>query len=190
MLFTWNMEEDNTWTPGAALSTSLAAIAYDGVMDRLYLQDSTENAWFMHQVDLATGQEDGRSAAACSFGFAMSDLAALEQFNTREKPGMMGVAQAYLIGPCAPLDNTFNTGWDLADYLTEYTGGTKFVALASGGTETNEKGVVCDLMIALDDAGWLWTFQYDGTSSIGINLIPTDLKLSFPSYQAISTAPW
>ncbi len=22
MLFTWNMEEDNTWTPGAALSTS------------------------------------------------------------------------------------------------------------------------------------------------------------------------
>ncbi len=25
-------------------------------MDRLYLQDSTENAWFMHQVDLATGQ--------------------------------------------------------------------------------------------------------------------------------------
>ena len=184
MLFTWNMEEDNTWTPGAALSTSLAAIAYDGVMDRLYLQDSTENAWFMHQVDLATGQEDGRSAAACSFGFAMSDLAALEQFNTREKPGMMGVAQAYLIGPCAPLDNTFNTGWDLADYLTEYTGGTKFVALASGGTETNEKGVVCDLMIALDDAGWLWTFQYDGTSSIGINLIPTDLKLSFPSYQS------
>ena len=97
---------------------------------------------------------------------------------------MMGVAQAYLIGPCAPLDNTFNTGWDLADYLTEYTGGTKFVALASGGTETNEKGVVCDLMIALDDAGWLWTFQYDGTSSIGINLIPTDLKLSFPSYQS------
>ena len=184
MLFTWNMEEDNTWTPGAALSTSLAAIAYDGVMDRLYLQDSTENAWFMHQVDLTTGQEDGRSATACSFGFAMSDLAALEQFNTREKPGMMGVAQAYLIGPCAPLDNTFNTGWDLADYLTEYTGGTKFVALASGGTETNEKGVVCDLMIALDDAGWLWTFQYDGTSSIGINLIPTDLNLSFPSYQS------
>ena len=184
MLFTWNMEEDNTWTPGAALSTSLAAIAYDGVMDRLYLQDSTENAWFMHQVDLTTGQEDGRSATACSFGFAMSDLAALEQFNTREKPGMMGVAQAYLIGPCAPLDNTFNTGWNLADYLTEYTGGTKFVALASGGTETNEKGVVCDLMIALDDAGWLWTFQYDGTSSIGINLIPTDLKLSFPSYQS------
>ena len=39
-------------------------------------------------------------------------------------------------------------------------------------------------MIALDDAGWLWTFQYDGTSSIGINLIPTDLKLSFPSYQS------
>ena len=37
MLFTWNMEEDNTWTP-AALSTSLAAIAYDGVMDRLYLR--------------------------------------------------------------------------------------------------------------------------------------------------------
>ena len=184
MLFTWNMEEDNTWTPGAALSTSLAAIAYDGVMDRLYLQDFTENAWFMHQVDLTTGQEDGRSATACSFGFAMSDLAALEQFNTREKPGMMGVAQAYLIGPCAPLDNTFNTGWNLADYLTEYTGGTKFVALASGGTETNEKGVVCDLMIALDDAGWLWTFQYDGTSSIGINLIPTDLKLSFPSYQS------
>ena len=93
----------------------------------------------MHQVDLTTGQEDGRSATACSFGFAMSDLAALEQFNTREKPGMMGVAQAYLIGPCAPLDNTFNTGWNLADYLTEYTGGTKFVALASGGTETNER---------------------------------------------------
>ena len=46
----------------------------------------------MHQVDLTTGQEDGRSATACSFGFAMSDLAALEQFNTWEKPGMMGVA--------------------------------------------------------------------------------------------------
>ncbi len=41
-------------------------------------------------------------------------------------------------------------------------------------------------MIALDDAGWLWTFQYDGTSSIGINLIPTDLKLSFPLLSELS----
>ncbi|MFR8332528.1 MAG: hypothetical protein ACLU9S_09330 [Oscillospiraceae bacterium] len=81
------------------------------------------------------------------------------------------------------MGNTFNQGWNLAQYLTEYTGGAKFVAVASMGTETNEDGVLCDLVYALDDAGWLWGFEYDGTGSIGFNFIPTDLKLSFPTSQ-------
>ncbi len=183
MLFSWNMETDNTWVPGLELSSSLAAVAYDKVTDRLYLQDSVDGSWFMHQVDLTTGQDTAKSSAACGFGFAMSDLTALEKFNTKEEPGMMAVAQTYLMSACDPMGNTFNQGWNLAQYLTEYTGGTKFVAVASMGTDTNEDGVLCDLIYALDDAGWLWSFQYDGTGSIGFDFIPTDLKLSFPTSQ-------
>ena len=183
MLFSWNMETDNTWVPGLALSSSLAAVAYDQVTDRLYLQDAVDGSWFMHQVDLTTGQDTGKSSAVCGFGFAMSDLTALEKFNTKEEPGMMAVSQTYLMSACDPMGNTFNQGWNLAQYLTEYTGGAKFVAVASMGTETNEDGVLCDLVYALDDAGWLWGFEYDGTGSIGFNFIPTDLKLSFPTSQ-------
>ena len=186
MLFSWNMETDDNWVAGLPLSSSLAAVAYDKVTDRLYLQDSVDGSWFMHQVDLTTGQDTAKSSAACGFGFAMSDLVALENFNTKEEPGMMAVSQTYLMSACDPLGNTFNQGWDLTQYLTEYTGGAKFVAVASMGTETNEEGVLCDLIYALDDAGYLWSFQYDGSSSISFNFIPTDLtslKLRFPTYQ-------
>lgn len=145
-------------------------MAYDQVTDRLYLQDAVDGSWFMHQVDLTTGQDTGKSSAVCGFGFAMSDLTALEKFNTKEEPGMMAVSQTYLMSACDPMGNTFNQGWNLAQYLTEYTGGAKFVAVASMGTETNEDGVLCDLVYALDDAGWLWGFEYDGTGLHRIQL--------------------
>ncbi|MGM9639994.1 MAG: S8 family serine peptidase [Faecousia sp.] len=183
MLFTWNMETEDSWKPGPALETPLASAVYDPVTDKLYLHDSNSGSWFMHQIDLATGKETARSEASCEFQFAMSDLVALELYNTEDEPGMMAVVQNYLMSPCDPMENTFSSGWNMTPYLSKYTGGTKFVAAAFMGTATNDIGDLCDLIYALDDAGYLWTFKYNGTSSISINYIPTDLELSFPTHQ-------
>ncbi len=180
MLFTWDVENDKTWTAGLPLEQELVSIAYDAVSESLYLQDDE----LMYQVDLATGKTVASSETSCAFGIAMSDMAALDLFNTKEQPGMMAVALSYLLGPCAPMDNTFNDGWPMEDYLYAYTGAEKFVALASLGTAKHpQTEVPCDQLCALDDAGYLWFILYDGTSHLTVNrLIPTDLDLTYPTY--------
>ena len=175
--FDWNMETDDTWTAGTAMDTSIAAATYDALSGYLYVQDGTDSA-IMHKVDTATG-ETVAYGPACAFGAAMFDLTAMEIFATAEAPAAMGIYNAYILSPSDPMLNTFSQGWNLASYLSQYTGGTKFVAITSMG-EYVEEGVTNELIFALDDAGYVWALFYDGTSSIGFDFIPTDLALEYP----------
>jgi len=174
MFFDWNLETDETWNAGVAMNTSIAAAAYDTLGGYVYVQDGSSSG-IMNKVDPATG-ETVEYGPACAFGAPMFDLAAMKMFASAEAPMTMGIYNAYVMIPSDPMLNTFNQGWNLASYLSQYTGGSKFVAITSMGaySETEE------LVFALDNAGYIWALFYDGTTSIGFDFIPTDLDLSFP----------
>ena len=178
-LFTWNMETDETWTAGPALPSDLAAAAYSVPNQALYVQNRDSA---MYRVDPFTGEKLERSDGISAFGAALQDMAMLEVFATADSPLAMGVYGAYLLGPNDPLTNTFNSGWNLAGVLGQYTGASKFVAIASGGMGTNDKGTECDLLFALDDTGSVWTFWYDGTGSISYSVFSSTLTgLDYPT---------
>ncbi len=177
MFFDWNMETDETWTPGNAMKTSISSATYDTLGGYVYIQDGSSSG-IMNKVDPATG-ETVEYGPACAFGAPMFDLAAMEIFATAEAPAAMGVYNAYVMIPSDPMQNTYNQGWGLASYLQQYTGGTKFVAITSMGEYVDE-GVTNELVFALDDAGYIWALFYDGTTSIGFDFIPTDLDLDYP----------
>ncbi len=103
----------------------------------------------------------------------------------------MGVYGAYLLGPNDPLTNTFNSGWNLTGVLNQYTGASKFVAIASGGMGTDDKGTECDFLYALDDTGSVWTFWYDGTGRISYSVYSSTLTgLDYPTESGAKTVLW
>ena len=67
---------------------------------------------------------------------------------------MVGVAGADVYKPCAPISNSFGSTWRLP--TRTYTGGSNLVAITSMGQAVNEEGVNCDLLYAMDNAGYLW----------------------------------
>lgn len=181
MFFDWNLETEKTWKPGTEIDTSLASVTYDKRSDVLFVQDANENVWASHKVDMTTGQSIATSGPS-AFGMAMSDMASMEYFGSAEEPLATGVYGTYLLTPKDPMLNDFTSGWDMGLYLLIYTGASRFVAVASGGVvDGKEEGTYNDFIYALDDGGSMWTFSYDGTSSIGFSYYPTDLNLEFPT---------
>ncbi len=176
-LFRWNLETDRSWTPGTAvsLSESLAAAVYDTVNDKMYVRD---NGYMqMHELDVTTGSVLQSSESSW---YSINDLAALKLFNTTEEPQVLGVEGTSVFKPCTPLSNRFGSSWRLD--MSEYTGGSKLVAVASAGQTTKEDGSDCDLLYAMDNAGYLWAIWYDG-EGISYNYVNTELSqmgLTFP----------
>ena len=178
-LFTWNLDTDETWTAGPALPSDLAAAAYSVPNQALYVQNRNS---VMYRVDPVTGEKLDTSTGVSAFGAALQDMAMLEGFATADSPLAMGVYGAYLLGPNDPLTNTFNSGWNLTGVLNQYTGASKFVAIASGGMGTDDKGTECDFLYALDDTGSVWTFWYDGTGRISYSVYSSTLTgLDYPT---------
>ena len=54
MLYSWNLEGDDTWTPGLALDTSLTSLAYDSSNREFYLGDGEADTWAVHRVSRDT----------------------------------------------------------------------------------------------------------------------------------------
>lgn len=177
--FTWNLETERSWTPGAAINMadSLGAAVYDTVNDKMYVRDNDHI--MMHEVDMTTGNVIQSSGTSW---YSINDLAALEVFSTEETPLVMGVEGGNVCKPCDPMSNSFGSSWRLSSDMSAYTGASKLVAVASAGQAVNEEGVNCDLLYVMDNAGYLWVIWYDG-ESISYRYVNTDLSqmsLEFP----------
>ncbi|MGN0205488.1 MAG: S8 family serine peptidase [Coprococcus sp.] len=180
MFFDWDLKNSDTWNGGTELDTTIAAAAADVHTGQLYIQDSDD--WAMHKIDAATG-ESIETSGSCAFGFAMSDLASAGYYSSESHPLLAGIAECYFLQPTDPMENTFNQGWDLSEYLSEYTGGTRFVALAYYGYyQDDSDGTIYDEYLALDDAGYIWVLDNDGTSGLGLGFLPTTLNAKFADY--------
>ena len=175
--FSWNLENDRFWTPGVVTNvpSPIGAAVYDAENDKMYIRD---NDWVkMHEVDAATGNIVKSSGSSW---YSVDDLTALQLFGTVETPQVVGVAGADVYKPCAPISNSFGSTWRLP--TRTYTGGSNLVAITSMGQAVNEEGVNCDLLYAMDNAGYLWAIWYDG-EEISYNYMNTELsqmELVFP----------
>jgi len=183
MQFSWNLNTDATWTAGNAIEPYIENVAYDAYRDTMFIQDSSSSK--MYQLDPATGATVAVSDAGAGFGAPCSDITTATLFGDANTTYMFGVYSGYVLGPVMNLDNTFNSGWNLASYLANYTGADRFVAICDYGYDYDaETDTYSDVYLALDNSGTLWTLYFDGTSSIGLGFIPTNLDLPYTKYES------
>lgn len=185
LLFTWDMENDTTWQKYASLETDISSIALDWLDDNapLYQQNTSG---YMYQVDADTGKTLAQTDSENDFGAAVWDMDfSFYTYAVTGVPLTWGVYGNYLLYSFSPMDNTFDDGYDW-NYYFQYTGASRFVALAWGGIVPYDAETTYDIMCALDDAGYLWyLFVNSSTGELErLGYEPTDLKLSFPTYDS------
>ena len=179
MMFNWDLSSGASWNAGNLIDPYIESVAYDAYRDTLFIQNPDK----MYQLDPATGETIAESAGAAAFGAPCFDMAVSPLFGNDETSYLFGVYGGYVLGPVANLDNTFTSGWNLGPTLANKTGASKFVAICDYGYDYDaETGTYSDVYLALDNSGTLWTLYYDGTSSIGLGYIPTDLDLPYEMY--------
>ena len=179
VLFSWDLANDSTWTTVAGLDLPMASVAYDSYYKVLLGQSGYDG--YMYIIDPATGEIGRISTGACALGDVVDDMAVSLCFGTANGSLLYGIYGSYLLTSNSPVENSFLSGWNLANYMRAYTGGTKLVAVTDY-SYTEKNGNYVDVILALDDAGYLWQLTMDlYTGSIGLSYIPTDLDLTYPT---------
>ena len=189
MLFTWDMQNETTWKAGMAIDTNLTSATVDTTNNALYVMDANSNSWSMHKVNMETGKSDATYSNPLEL--PLWDMYYSTVFSTAEAPRLGAIYYYYYLPAKDPAALT-SSAFGFSSYLTQYTGGTMFVATASAGMEkhTDSDGVEhdCEKVFLLDDAGYVWTLwvwpEDDGSYSASIlfeesNLV-SDLGVKFP----------
>ncbi|MBQ7872323.1 MAG: S8 family serine peptidase [Oscillospiraceae bacterium] len=184
MTFTWNMERQDTWTPGVALETGdLISATYDSIHDKLYVQNSSG---MMHRINPATGKTEASTYLSSAF----QDL----QFNTylssEGTPRLTGTFETFIYAGKDPMvmgGAKFNAANNLAGW-----GASCFVAVASLGYQVYSNNYDpdrdCERFVLLDDIGGLWNMyvywdetsqEYQAARTIRYT---SDLNIAIPGY--------
>lgn len=157
MLYSWNLEGDDTWTPGLALDTSLTSLAYDSSNREFYLVDGEADTWAVHRVSRDTGKT--LATAENPTGVPLWDMEYSQVFSTASSPKIAAVVSYLFMTPQDPMAIT-QRAFDMSSYLKKYTGASCFVAVASLGETDYEdqEGVThrAELFLAMDNAGVPW----------------------------------
>lgn len=176
-LFDWNLSEDETWNPIASLDTSVLNATMDLIGGYIYVQDFDG---YIVKVDPDTMETVEVSAGTSAFGAPMDGLAMPHYYNlTNGTTTAFGIYGGYLLESENIMDNTFNTGYNLATYLNRYTKASAFVAVGWAGP--SEDGG--DTIVALDNKGYLWLLTYSLEGSLGLGYMPTLFKERAVDYE-------
>lgn len=183
LLFTWDMENDATWTSYASLQSDINAFVYDWYANdgRYAYQMNTDG--YLYTIDVNTGDTVARSDAPVDFGAPLNDLEMAYRFNsTYDVDYMFGIYGAYLLYGTVS-DNDFSSGWNMASYLATYSGASEFTSIAWVGTAKNSAGNVVDVFLLTTDTGDIWYIAPDlVTGNAGLNFYISDLDLEWPGY--------
>ena len=186
--FTWNLGEDSTWTPGAALENSVEAVTAtpDGSIWQMDAYD-----YYMHQVDadgktLASYQGTGAPLADISYSPFFTELAGMTQ--------VYGAYRWYVYVKQDPTALDSSTYLNMLINLMLYAGAGEFVAVTSGtpGMIEDEDGNLNEgeIIYLLDNAGNVWSFGFfqdeDGEVNIGAQFRPCQALyyLTYPGEDA------
>ena len=182
--FTWNMETQNTWTPGASFDSSITSVTMDTLNNKAYVMSADGVA--MNLINPATGEIElvgGNDA-----GVPLWDMEYSTVFSTAEAPKINSIYYYYFLPAKDPMALD-TSAFSLKDLMAQYSGGSYLVAVSSLGYEDYyDSGVTYDTehVIMLDNAGYMWDFWIYPTEegfSAFIDFYPTDLVeygLTFP----------
>ncbi len=178
MIYKWNMGDSDTWEKVVDLDTSMIS-ATDNGEGTLYVMDGVANVNNLQMIDMATGET--LKTYANTMGAPMADMAYSEFFST-EDTDLLHLLYYYWYFPAKNPAELTTSGFDFSSYLAQYSNGSEYVGMTTGGMTTyNDKGVIRDaeLVYLLDDAGTLWQLSVfsrtEDTFSAGISLFQTDL---------------
>lgn len=150
MLFTWDLEHDDTWESGIELDTEVVSSAYDSVEDMLYIMDSTST---MHKVNPATGKTESSATSETMLWDMQSSVC----YTSTGSPKIGGVFETFFYACKDPM-NFGGTRFNASSNLSAW-GVSCFVASASLGHvsyPTTDGDVDTERFVLLDDGGGLW----------------------------------
>lgn len=183
ILFTWDMENDKTWTKYADLEQDINSATIDFAHDDGSMYQMNTSG-LLYEVNPETGATVSASAAATKYGAPMQDMeyAAIAAIQS-QKNILVGVDGAYFLYSDPVMANDFSDGWDMSSYLSTYANASEFTAVAWAGYTTNKAGHTVDVFYCLTDSGTIWVMMPDfETGRASMDWVDTDLKLSFPGY--------
>lgn len=183
ILFTWDMENDKTWTKYADLEQDINSATIDFAHDDGSMYQMNTSG-LLYEVNPETGATVNASAAATKYGAPMQDMeyAAIAAIQS-QKNILVGVDGAYFLYSDPVMANDFSDGWDMSSYLSTYANASEFTAVAWAGYTTNKAGHTVDVFYCLTDSGTIWIMMPDfETGRASMDWVDTDLKLSFPGY--------
>lgn len=168
--YTWDMENDTTWTPGAVMEVDgITSTAYDTDRNNVIVVDGNERK--LHQVDMESGKvlADYDAVAGGNFNVPLFDLEYSELFTKGDIPACYSIYNFMLNKP-AELGSIRTDGFMLfMDFLLYGNGADKFTAMTSLGKtklDLDQDGTAetdAEVLLLLDNRGNVWTFQiYDG----------------------------
>lgn len=191
ILFTWDMENDKTWTKYADLEQDINSATIDFAHDDGSMYQMNTSG-LLYEVNPETGATVSASAAATKYGAPMQDMeyAAIAAIQS-QKNILVGVDGAYFLYSDPVMANDFSDGWDMSSYLSTYANASEFTAVAWAGYTTNKAGHTVDVFYCLTDSGTIWIMMPDfETGRASMDWVDTDLKLSFPGYDGSLYCPW
>ena len=183
--FTWNMEIDDTWTAGTPIDTNMTSATIDTKNNKAYIMDANSGSWGMHLVDPATGTSE--KVAANGAGVPLWDMEYSNVFSTDNAPLINGIYNYYFLPGKDPMAMS-TSAFGLDGYLSQYSGGSCLVAIASMGHEIvsdvdSGEPIDTEHILMLDDANFIWDYWIYPTAegySAKVNFAPTDLTIAYP----------
>ena len=145
ILFTWDMENDKTWTKYADLEQDINSATIDFAHDDGSMYQMNTSG-LLYEVNPETGATVSASAAATKYGAPMQDMeyAAIAAIQS-QKNILVGVDGAYFLYSDPVMANDFSDGWDMSSYLSTYANASEFTAVAWAGYTTNKAGHTVDV---------------------------------------------
>ncbi len=178
LLFSWDMQNDKTWKKYADLANNLNAATLDFAHEdgKIFQMDTSG---YLYKVDPATGETLEKSAAPAAFGAPVDDMEYAGLNNLMyQQDILVGVYGGYLLYSNG-MENTFDSGWNMASYLAFYLGASNFTAVSWAGYDSRGR----DVFFCLTDSCDIWVMMIDfNTGSAGLTWYETDLELDFPGY--------
>ena len=183
-LFNWDLKNNDSWTGGIEIDTSMSSMTYDPVDNVYYVIDATDRtmvkdesqAWKLHKVDPATGES--LAIADNGIGVPLIDMAYSTKFSAASAARLVGIYRmGYVFKPFDPMDTSNVTLHDAIQLPVSNHHAQNLIGIASLGVETHSSdawydGVTdwygepenptwsgeyeAEHFAILDDAGYLW----------------------------------
>ena len=181
--FTWDMENDDTWTAGNEIDTTMISATKNPVTGNYYVMDDVENTWTMHEVN-AEGETVANGGNAAEV--PLWDMEYSKYFSTEDQALIGAIYNYFFLSPKDPM-NLDQYAFNLSSRANFLTG---FTSLGYERVEYEGEFYDAERFVLLTDAGnimnfWTYPTVDEETGEKGYSAIlssyPSNLPFTFDS---------